>query len=98
MWIGVAITMALLLAVVAVFALHWFLMETVLPSLLGLNVEDLWLTLRGKAWVLCVAYFLFLAFDYFWTVASVMVFYDLQSRQLGSDLRLRLRLLSEARR
>ena len=95
---GLALSAALALAFVATLALHWFLMETVLPSLLGLNVEDLWLTLRGKAWGLCATYFLFLGFDFYWTVASVMVFYDLQARQLGSDLRLRLRLLSEARR
>ena len=73
------------------------LLGTVLPSLLGLDAQDLRLTMQGPAWSLSVGYFLFVAFDLLWTVASVFVFYDLRSRRLGADLRLRVQALREGR-
>lgn len=88
--IGLALGVAFQLALLAVFVLQLFLVGTALPSLLGLDVADLSLTLGSYAWTLCVLYFVFVVFDLYWVVASVLVFYDLQSRRLGTDLRLRL--------
>jgi hypothetical protein len=83
------------MAALAVLILHVFLLGTVLPSLLGIDAQDLRLTMQGPAWSLSVGYFLFVAFDLLWTVASVFVFYDLRSRRLGADLRLRVQALRE---
>lgn len=94
--VALALSLAVLLTALATLVLQLFLVHTVLPSLLGLEVADLRLTVWSAAWLLCLGYFLFVAFDLYWAVASVMVYYDLQSRRLGSDLRLRLRLLREA--
>ncbi|MBI4585992.1 MAG: hypothetical protein HY717_18435 [Planctomycetes bacterium] len=88
--VSLALTVAFMAAGLGAFLLQLVMISTLLPSLLGLEAADLSLTLRSWSWFLCLAYLLFVLFDYYWTVASVMVFYDAQSRQLGSDLRLRL--------
>lgn len=90
-----AFSIAILLAIVAVLVLQIFLTGTVLPQLLGVENWDLSLVLSSGAWYLCLAWFLFLVFDLLWMVASVMLFYSLQARRLGSDLRFRLRNLEE---
>jgi hypothetical protein len=95
------VKVVLALAVMLAFGLAGFaaaqaaLAGLVLPKLLGLDVSDLLLTMGSYAWILCSAYFAFLAFDLYWSVASVMLFYELQARRLGSDLRLRLGLMRE---
>ncbi len=88
--VSLALTAAFLAAWLGIFLLQVVMTSTILPSLLGLEAADLTLTLRSWSWFLSLAYLMFVLFDYFWTIASVMVFYDAQSRQLGSDLRLRL--------
>ncbi|MEX2673743.1 MAG: hypothetical protein WD294_16705 [Phycisphaeraceae bacterium] len=84
----------LLLVCLAVLGMHTLFLGTVLPSLLGIDVTELQLTVSGAGWWLAIGYFVFLAFDLFWTVASVMVFYDLRSSRLGTDLRARLQELA----
>jgi hypothetical protein len=91
-----ALAAAGLAALVTAVVWHLLLLGTLLTSILGFETADIALTLRGTSWVLAVGYFLFVVFDVFWTVASVILFYDLQARRLGSDLRLRLRALREA--
>ncbi|MFP4055248.1 MAG: hypothetical protein ACLF0G_00085 [Candidatus Brocadiia bacterium] len=84
-----------LVALLAVEVLQAAVVGLVLPGLLGLDTAALALTVRSWPWQMCLLYFLFVGFDLYWTVASVMVFYDLQARRLGTDLRLRLGLLRE---
>lgn len=91
-----ALSLLLVLAVVGVFTLHGLLLGTVLPSFLGVDVSELALTMSGPGWWIAVGYFIFLGFDLFWTVASVMVFYSLRSSRLGTDLRVRLQELTAA--
>lgn len=86
------VVIALLLAV-SVFVVQALLVHTVLPSLLGFNSADLALTLGSLPWVLCVCYFLFVVLDFYWCVLSVILFYTLQTRRLGTDLRAQLRSL-----
>jgi hypothetical protein len=81
---------ALSLAAVLIFVVH-----VAVPGVLGLDTTDLALTLGSWPGLLCAGYALFLLADVFWTVISVMLYYDLQSRRLGSDLRLRLNALLE---
>ena len=88
--ISLVLTLAMFLLCIGVAALHVFLLGSLLPGLLGLDVTDLSLTMSTTFWVLCVCYFLLVLFDFYWTVAAVMIFYDLRARRLGSDLRLRL--------
>lgn len=90
----VMIVSALWLVLVAV-GLQYFLLNAVIANLLGLDTSELQLTFRGKAWWLGLAYLIQLGFDLLWTVVSVMLFYDLQSRRLGSDLRYRLQFLND---
>lgn len=90
----VMIVSALWLVLVAV-GLQYFLLNAVIANLLGLDTSDLQLTFQGKAWWLGLAYLIQLGFDLLWTVVSVMLFYDLQSRRLGSDLRYRLQFLND---
>jgi hypothetical protein len=90
----VMIVSALWLVLVAV-GLQYFLLNAVIANLLGLDTSELQLTFQGKAWWLGLAYLIQLGFDLLWTVVSVMLFYDLQSRRLGSDLRFRLQFLND---
>ena len=83
-----------LVVVAGVAILQLFLVMTLLPNLLGLETADLQITLGSFAWLFGLAYLLFLAFDFFWTVASVMLYYDLEASRQGTDLRWRLRQLA----
>lgn len=91
-----ALAAAGLAALLTTLVWHLFVLGTLLTSILGFETADVALTLRGTSWVLSVGYFLWVVFDVYWTVASVILFYDLQARRLGSDLRVRLRTLREA--
>jgi hypothetical protein len=93
--VSVALSVAMILAVVGVIVVQLLLVWVMLGSLLALDTSNLQLTMGSVAWVMCVSYFLFVLFDVYWTVASVILFYDLQSQRLGTDLRLRLRTLRE---
>lgn len=79
-----------LLGLLGIVGLHVMLLGTVLPSLLGIDTATVRLTVSGLAWWMSVGWFAFLVFDLYWTVASVMIFYDLQSTRLGTDLARRL--------
>lgn len=90
----VMMILVLWLVLVAV-GMQYFLLNAVVANLLGLDTSDLQLTFHGTAWWLGLAYLIQLGFDLLWTVVSVMLFYDLQSRRLGSDLRYRLQFLND---
>jgi len=92
--IGVMMITAAWLAIVAL-GFQYFLLTAVVANLLGLDTSDLQLTFQGTAWWLVLVYLIQLGFDLLWTVVSVMLFYDLQSRRLGSDLRFRLQTLND---
>jgi hypothetical protein len=79
-----------LIGIVAAFASQAVLVNTILPSLLGLDTADLNVTMDSWAWRLRVLYALFLALDAYWTVACVFLYYDSQSRRTATDLRVRL--------
>ena len=74
-------------------AFHTLVIDLLLPLVL-VDTTDLKLTLGSSAWLLSVGYLLFVAFDFFWTAASVFIFYELQSRHLGADLQKRLAALT----
>jgi hypothetical protein len=93
--ITVAMVVFTLLLLVALFVSQYILAGTILPTLLGMNTADLNLTLGGWAWRLSLCYFVFLIVDAFWSVASVLVYYDSQSRRTGTDLQARLTVLNE---
>lgn len=97
MRITLAMTIVAVLILVAAFVAQLLLTSTVLPSLLGLDTADLGVTLNSWAWRLTVFYFLFLILDGYWTVASVLIYYDSQSRRLATDLKSRLRNVTEGR-
>ena len=89
--IGLALAALGFLGAVAATAINGFILE-VLPMLLGIDTTQMEVSMRGASWKLCTLYLLFLAGDFYWTVASVFVMYELQSRRLGADLRARLKL------
>ena len=91
-----ALAVTIIVALISTMALHGLLVHQFLPGLLGLDAADLALTVQSVTWMICVAYFLFLVFDFYWAVGSVFLFYDLQARRLGTDLRMRLRGLEAA--
>ena len=86
-----ALGVGFILVSVGVLGMHLLVVNEMMGSLLDLNVADLSLTLGSRFWLLSVAYLMLVVCDFYWTVASVMVFYDLRSRRLGSDLRLQMR-------
>ena len=83
------------LAFIGFVTLVWVMVSTVLPSLLGFDTADLALTLSSSAWTFTMLFVLIASFDIFWTVASVFVLYELESRRLGQDLQAQLIALSE---
>lgn len=89
--LAAALSVAFILVSLGVLVLHFMVVNEMMGSLLDLNVTDLSLTLESHFWILSLVYLMLVAFDFYWTVASVMVFYDLRSRRLGSDLRLQMR-------
>lgn len=91
-----AMTALAILLVVASFVTQTVLAQTILPSLLGVDSADLNVTLNGWAWRLRIFYFIFLLLDLFWTVASVFLYYDSQSRRMATDLRAQLQAITEA--
>ena len=62
----------------------------IMPSFLGMDPTELSLTLTSAAWNMAIIYILFLIFDFYWTVASVMLYYEIQSRRVGVDISARL--------
>ena len=90
-----ALLVLLLLAAVSIVALQLLLVKMLLPSVFGLDTADLTLTVESRSWMLCLLYFLFVIFDLYWVVLSVVLYYDLQSRHMGTDLRSRLLGLAE---
>ena len=91
------IMMALLMGggvfLAGIAAFHTLVIDLLLPLVL-VDTTDIKLTLGSSAWLLSMGYLLFVAFDFFWTTASVFIFYELQSRHLGADLQKRLAALS----
>ncbi|MBN1809370.1 MAG: hypothetical protein JW909_09910 [Planctomycetes bacterium] len=82
-------------AVIAILVLQLFFTSHVVGSLMGLDPTELALTVWSPLWLMSMGFFLFMAFDFYWTVSAVMLFYDLQARRLGTDLRARMQALSE---
>jgi len=79
-----------MLVTVSVVALQLIVVNMLLPGFFGLAPSDLALTVGSRTWVLCVCYFLFVVFDLYWAVLAVVLYYDVQSRRLGTDLRSRI--------
>lgn len=96
MRIALTLSIAGLVGLLAGVVLQVFLIQTILPSLLGIDTTGLLLTMQSTAWWMGFAFLFFLVFDFYWSIAAVTVFYDIQSRRLGSDLRWRLARLREA--
>jgi hypothetical protein len=94
--ISFSISALLVLLIFASFIGQLILSQTALPSLLNIDTADLSLTLASWSWRLTLLYLLLLLLDAFWTVASVMIYYDSQSRRLATDLRFRVQNLTEA--
>ncbi|MHC4887385.1 MAG: hypothetical protein ACYTGH_20100 [Planctomycetota bacterium] len=94
--IALALSLSTLLLLVGMGSFQVFLVKTVLPEFLGINTSALEVTVFGGTWMLCTLYLLFLILDLLWTTASVFLFYDLQARRLGSDLRGRIQAIREA--
>lgn len=76
-------------------AVQFFVAQLVLPSIFGLDTTDLLLTMQSVAWWWAYLFVVFALFDLYWNVAAVLVFYDVQAKRLGSDLRRRLVALRE---
>lgn len=93
--VSFALTFATMLVVLGIVVMQVLVVYLILPSLMGINSSAILLTMQSFAWTMAVAYCLYLLFDFYWTVASVFVFYDQQSRRLGVDLKLRLSMLEE---
>ena len=93
------ILLAMLLAIgwmlLLVIGMQYLVLSTIVSNLLGIDPSDVLMTTQGTAWYLAIAYLIQVGFDLFWGVVSVMLFYDLQSRRLGSDLRYRLQTLHD---
>ena len=79
-----------LLLGVALLVLQLALTQTILPSILDLNLPDLNVTLESSAWRLSLVYFVFLVLDLLWTIAAVVLYFNSQSRRMATDLRARL--------
>ncbi|MFA9479893.1 hypothetical protein ACERK3_16540 [Phycisphaerales bacterium AB-hyl4] len=84
-----------LVLLVGVMVLQWFVVMLVLPSLLGIETTDLALTMESPVWWMGSVFAVWLMMDFFWTIAAVLVYYDVQAKRLGSDLHWRLVRLQE---
>ncbi|HEY1684658.1 MAG TPA: hypothetical protein VGG19_07850 [Tepidisphaeraceae bacterium] len=83
--------LVLMLWLVAVIGVtQYFLIGFVLPHLFDVQLTEVEVTQGSSAWWLGMIYFAFLILDMFWAVASVMIYYDSQSRRMGTDLYARL--------
>lgn len=96
MKVGYVLFLGTMLILVGVIGLQVMLVQIILPSLMGISSVSFILTMQSLAWIMAVGFLIFILFDFYWTVASVFVFYDQQSRRLGADLKLRLILIQEA--
>ncbi|GJM24071.1 MAG: hypothetical protein DHS20C16_04860 [Phycisphaerae bacterium] len=81
------------LGLICFYALIRIVLGTLLPTFLGIDPSDMGFTLESWTGILVVSYLVGLVFDLYWAVLSVMIFYDLQSRRLAPDLRVRIRNL-----
>ena len=91
--VAVAMLSLMIMLTLAAFVLQMITVQLVLPSFLDMDSTALALTTQSTAWRLSMFYLILLLFDFFWTVASVLLYYDSQSRRTGSDLRTRLTLV-----
>ncbi len=71
------------------------LVAVILPSLLGVDTTDLWLSMSHVAWWLFSLLLLLLLFDLYWSVGAVFLIEQLMARRTGSDLAARLVQLKE---
>lgn len=79
---------------ISIFIFQSLIVHTALPSWLGIEIADLSITSSNIVWILTVFYFIFLIWDFFWTIVSVMLFYDMQARASGRDLLIKIERLS----
>ena len=87
------LSVMVLWGVIAILVVDHMMTNVVVANFLGLDSSDLALTLESVAWTLSELYLLWLIIDFMWSVVGVFLLYDIQSRRMGSDLRLRLRSL-----
>ncbi|MDH5637876.1 MAG: hypothetical protein OEZ04_05245 [Nitrospinota bacterium] len=85
-----AISMLFLVVYLGVTLLQLLVTHTIMPSFLGMDPTELSLTIWGWSWQMAILYMLFLIFDLYWMVASVLLYHDIQSRRAGVDLGQRL--------
>jgi hypothetical protein len=98
MRVSIALSFLMLILTLAAFIVQYILVQTVLPGFLDVDTTSLGITMSSTAWRLTLLYFVTLLFDFFWTVASVFLYYDSQSRRTGSDLRARMSTLRSPER
>jgi hypothetical protein len=77
-----------------VVGVHIIVLEMLLPSLAGYESPEQKLTFYSIGWYMSVGFALFLLFDFYWAIASVFIFDDLQARRTGSDLKRQLALVA----
>lgn len=91
--VTLALTVMTIWLVVVLLVLQYFVLEFVLPHFFDIQLTEITVTMNSWAWRLGIFYFAFLILNMFWTVAGVILYYDSQSRQMGTDLYARLALL-----
>lgn len=91
-----AVSGLFLVVVLNTVVIQWLVVNTVLPSLVGLDTADLRLSMAGAAWWISTFFLLWLGFDLYWAVACVLLLDQLQARRTGSDLSGRLAAMEGA--
>lgn len=94
---GFAMFLFFLLGLVQVFATKYFLMDLVLPSVLGLDSQALRSVLSSRFWWLGTLLAYLLVMEFYQLIAGVVMFETLASRWSGSDLLVRIHKMRATR-
>lgn len=93
---GMLLSLLMLLALVMMAGMQLFFLQTLLPSLMGMDSADLVITMSHLSWFLFILLVVLLAFDLYWSVGAVLLMQQLEARRTGSDLMARLTVAREA--
>jgi hypothetical protein len=89
------LTLATTFASLIVLGFENTLANSTIADWVGLNAASVRVVTRSIGWNMLLYYIAFVAFDVYFHVVGVFLFYDLQARRLGSDLFARLQALRD---
>ncbi len=93
---GALLSLFVLMALIAAGVAQAFMINDIMPSLMGVDSADASISMSNVSWILFSILVVLLLFDLYWSVGAVLLKQQLEARRTGSDLMARLVVLRDA--